>query len=663
MKYLKYIVGVLIVLVPCVVTVLIYNDKITENSPQYYKQGVEFYDKGDYSNAYYNFGKISKISPLYAISLYKQAKSAQKVGDYKMAALKYDLFLKKVPHSLFTTTATLNLGKSYYYSKQFDEAQTIFEKLNNKTNNDGTEEVYFLGLIAKEKGESAKAVKYLSSYLETAFEKEALNKSYILKAAEELSAYDKLISDDDKRRIGIAYFKNAKYKKALECFSKLPINICWDYFVLSNHYAGNKVVSKKLIETGFPVFGKDADKENLKLIYDAYASYLSGSKLKNWSKVYQFAKENNLAGFDYVLYKLAGMVPENNALSLYSEIVNNYADGDYAPEAEWHLFWNKYTNGKYVEAEDLAIKHLNSFKRVKSTPRMMFWLAKTCLRENKMSEAHSYFSKLISKYPDDYYGLRAANILEKKNDFWSTNPNDKIPQQKENIEFPIITSNLEMKDLKLINTLFDMGDYEVWLDADFSNPVVESWFELKKNKKAHSILLVRNALEDMEIKPPFASATYKLAYPRYYVDEINKYASQTNINPYLVMALVREESYFNEHAKSPQNATGLMQLMPETAKYVVSNFNIDTASLGSLEDVDTNLLLGCNYLAYLKERFNNEALMIAAYNGGEGAVLKLLKNNKSSDNDEFIENIPMAETRNYVKKVFRSYHMYKKIYK
>ncbi len=663
MKYLKFIAGILIILIPCVITVLIYNDKITENSPKYYKQGVDFYSRGDYSNAYYNFGKISKISPLHSISLYKQAKCAQKAGDFKMAALKYDLFLKKVPNSIFTKTASINLGKSYYYSKQFDEARLIFEQLNNKHSGNLKEEVYFLGLIAKEKEDGDKAVKYLSEYLSSALEENTLNMAYMLTAAEELSSYDKILDDEDKRKLGIAYFKSGKYAKALEYFSKLPVHMCWDYLVLSNHYAGNKVIAKKLIETGFSSFGKNAAKENLNKIYEAYASYLSGTKLKNWSQVYVYAKDNNLSALDYVLYKLAGILPESNALNLYTEIMNNYPQSDYAPESMWHIFWNKYINGNYSEAEEVALKHINTFEKVKSTPRMLFWLAKTYAKENKLSEAHSCLSKLVSKYPDDYYGLRAGSVLEKRNDFWYTGIKDKIPPQKESIEFPIITSNLDMKDLKMINTLFGMGDYEIWLDADFSSPVVESWFELKKNKKARSIVLVRDEIDKMTIKPPFASTAYKLAYPRYYVDEINDLSSEFELNPYIVMALVREESYFNEHAKSNKNALGLMQLMPDTAKYIITRFNIDINSLGGLEDARTNLLLGCNYLKYLKDKFDNDILVIAAYNGGEGSVSKWLKNYKTEDYDEFIENIPLAETRNYVKKVFRSYHMYKKIYK
>ena len=69
-----------------------------------------------------------------------------------------------------------------------------------------------------------------------------------------------------------------------------------------------------------------------------------------------------------------------------------------------------------------------------------------------------------------------------------------------------------------------------------------------------------------------------------------------------------------------------------------------------------------NYLKYLKEQFNDDLMVIAAYNGGEGSVRRWMKKYGTNDYDEFIEEIPYEETQNYVKKVFRSYHMYKKIY-
>ena len=520
MKYLKYIFGILLVVVPCALTVLIYNDKITQNSPLYYKQGVQFYNDGDYSNAYYNFGKIKWISPLYPMALYKQAKSAQKVGDYQTAALKYKLFLEKLPNSVFDLKAKLNLGKSYFYSKQYPEAKVQFEEIHQKTDNWGTEEVYYLGLIEKNENKT-KAYEYFKKYLESALSGNALNKQYILSAAEELSYLGIDLSNEDKLLIGSAYYKNKKYKKALEYFSKLPVSSCWDFFVLSNHYAGNKVIAKKLIENGLPLYAGISKDENLHEIYDIYASYLVGSKLKNWTQIHKMVKEKSLKGEDYVIYKLAGISTPEKATVLYNNIVQEFPQSDYAAESLWNVFWDKYKKKDYKNAELLAIQHLKTYKKVKSTPKMAFWLAKTEIKQNKLSEAHNYLSKLASKYPDNYYGLRAENLLSKKNDFWTTSTLNKIPEQKEDIEFPISISQLDIKDIKLINTIFEMGDYEIWIDADFSNPIVESWFAQKRDKKAKSIVLARDEIEKMEIKPPFISAAYKLAYPRYWVEEIN----------------------------------------------------------------------------------------------------------------------------------------------
>ena len=154
-----------------------------------------------------------------------------------------------------------------------------------------------------------------------------------------------------------------------------------------------------------------------------------------------------------------------------------------------------------------------------------------------------------------------------------------------------------------------------------------------------------------------------LAYPLYLVKEINIAGQKLSIDPYLIAAIIREESYYNEHAKSSTGATGLMQLMPLTASYMNSKLNSNVDNLADLEDARTNIYLGCNYIKYLKDRFkNNDLNVVAAYNGGEGSVNKWLNNNKYKDSDEFIEEIPFKETRNYVKKVFRTYHMYRKIY-
>ena len=125
--------------------------------------------------------------------------------------------------------------------------------------------------------------------------------------------------------------------------------------MLANHYAGYKVIAKKLIESGMGTLDRNYDVENLHNIYDVYVSYMTGTKLKNWTKMYNIAQTNNLEGQDYVIYKLASLLPADKAFNLYDEIVNKYPNSNYAPEALWNVFWNRYSNGNYSVAENLVV--------------------------------------------------------------------------------------------------------------------------------------------------------------------------------------------------------------------------------------------------------------------------------------------------------------------
>ncbi len=661
MKYLKYIAGIIVIIIILLIMVLIYNDKITQNSPLYYKQGIEFYNNGDYQNAYYNFGKIKLISPLYSMAIYRQAKSAQKLGDYNTAVLKYELFLKKSSNSVFTNNAKNNLAKCYFYLKKYDDAKKQFEDINEKNPDNISNNDYFLGIIEKNYNKQA-AENYFKNYLKKSIYNDKYTKEYLMLAADELSTLGVNLSDEDLKLLGIAYYKSKNYNKALEYFTKLPIEQCWEYLVLSNHYMGNKLIAKKLIENYLITFSKISLEENIRTIYNIYTSYMSGSKFNNWLKMYNLVKENQLPSEDYVMYKVASLLSKEKSIVVYEDIFRKYPKSDYAPEALWNVFWHSYLKKDYEKAYELGNIHLKTFQNAKSTPKIMFWLAKTELKRNKISEANSIFTKLSGKYPDNYYGLRAQSIINKKTDFFKANIDNKLPQDNQQIEFPISLSEIEIKDLKLINSLFTMGDYEIWQDADFKNPIVDSWFEYKKGNKSKSTVIARNFIETMDIKPPFVSEAYKLSYPLYYIDEINIAGKKLNLDPYLLIALIREESYFNDQAKSSTNATGLMQIMPGTANYIMSKLAINPNENHELENVRLNLYLGCNYLKYLYERFHNDLYVIAAYNGGEGSVNKWIKTIDTSDTDEFIERIPFDETRHYIKKVFRSYHMYKNIY-
>jgi soluble lytic murein transglycosylase-like protein len=153
----------------------------------------------------------------------------------------------------------------------------------------------------------------------------------------------------------------------------------------------------------------------------------------------------------------------------------------------------------------------------------------------------------------------------------------------------------------------------------------------------------------VEMKPgeptPFAYAapsgrTVPLQAGKRYADMIAKVAHEQKLEPALLHAVIAVESAYNPQAKSPKGATGLMQLMPDTAKrYGVTDL------LNPME----NLRAGARYLRDLLGMFNNNLrLVLAAYNAGEGAVIR---------SGNAIPNYP--ETRAYVPRVLQHYELYR----
>ena len=126
----------------------------------------------------------------------------------------------------------------------------------------------------------------------------------------------------------------------------------------------------------------------------------------------------------------------------------------------------------------------------------------------------------------------------------------------------------------------------------------------------------------------FAACAYvKLSFPLKYAENVKTYAARYNLDESLVFAVIKAESGFDKDKVSPKGAVGLMQIMPKTAEYVSKEFF--SGRKFDLTNPGDNIELGCFYLAYLAEKFDNRAEILAAYNAGEGNV-KLWKKEKGA---------------------------------
>lgn len=156
----------------------------------------------------------------------------------------------------------------------------------------------------------------------------------------------------------------------------------------------------------------------------------------------------------------------------------------------------------------------------------------------------------------------------------------------------------------------------------------------------------------------------KFVYPLQYDYTVRQYAYEDQVDPALVAAVILVESKFNEGAASHRGAHGLMQIMPDTGKWIAEEMGLPDYTPDKLNDVQTNIQMGTWYLAYLlKEYDGNKVLALAAYNAGRGYVDEWVERYGWKKDFSEIEKIPFSETREYVRIVLLNEQQYKKLYK
>ena len=150
---------------------------------------------------------------------------------------------------------------------------------------------------------------------------------------------------------------------------------------------------------------------------------------------------------------------------------------------------------------------------------------------------------------------------------------------------------------------------------------------------------------------------WTLAYPRAYWPIVARWAERSGLDPFLVLAVMREESRFDPKAVSLAGAVGLLQVLPATARTLAKGIDVQ-----QLQDPEVNVRLGVRYLAAQLRAFKDPVLALCAYNAGPAAARRFARA-RGADPDEFIEGIPYRETRAYVRRVLESYGIYRWLYR
>ncbi|MBN1316328.1 MAG: transglycosylase SLT domain-containing protein [Anaerolineales bacterium] len=413
-----------------------------------------------------------------------------------------------------------------------------------------------------------------------------------------------------------------------------------------------------------------------------------------------------------------------SAVSSYLELADTYPADKNTPLALWKAAALREYDESWMLAHDLYRRLAVDYPYYEDTPRALFrgglmayfqgetgmaaqdwdtlvqlypgsewtapaliWLMKILPQE----ETQAYRSLAVQLPPDEYYAIRASDIVSGVLPFdpppalrWPDFEQEEMERHEaitwlENwLQRPvedtlpsIILSDPRWERGRRLWELGMRGEARIELEqlrVSFVNDPAASYqlaiafrdMGLFRSSiiSAFQLIQLSDAISPLDV-PPFIA---RLSYPVYYLDLVEPIAAEYNVDPLLIFALIRQESLFEGFATSWAYAQGLMQIIPSTGQDIANKLAWPNYSNQDLYKPYLNVKFGIFYLAEQLDLFDGkEYVALSAYNGGPGNAL-YWQSVAPDDLDLYVEVIYLSETRKYVQRIYNHYTIYRALY-
>lgn len=363
----------------------------------------------------------------------------------------------------------------------------------------------------------------------------------------------------------------------------------------------------------------------------------------------------------------------DHASSYYARFLQQFSDEPTSDVADWRVTWTAVIK-RQANDVDLLENHLRKFPGSSFTSDALYWLGRLAEENEKPSLARGYYSSLVDRYRQNYFATLGAERLralgpgtEEVSDVISAVP-PVPPIPKLDGSIPTAARERKARAEALRSIAFD-SSAELELQAAYAETgsprlLLESaQAAVAAGQCGAAILSIRQILPRLDSEPfeEVPRQVWLAAYALPFEHSIRRWSARQGLDPMLVAGLIHQESAFEPQAVSVSDAMGLMQLLASTARQVAKQSKV-RYSHSKLFDPDYNVRLGTAYLAWLRGKFDTVEEAVAAYNTGPDHVSAWTTGQTYREMAEFVESIPITQTREYVEIVTRNADIYRRLY-
>jgi soluble lytic murein transglycosylase len=635
---------------------------------------VKLYDSGEYSAAQAALSRLQPPAALLDYVDYYKGVVQLRLNQYPQAKRTLEALAGRKPVGAISLSTALALGETAEASGRLGDAIEIYRRIADDKRLVSDDVLSRLGAAALSAGDRKTAAEaYLRVYYEF-----ALTDLATAAASHLASLQDQFVKRGYQQDLGRAamLFGARRYAEARTAFQEIQKQASGD---------DGELADLRVAECDFYLKRYEAAREGVRPYLErasrkaeARFFYLSALRELGQHDEYvvqtralvtdfpgdSWAEEalNNL-GTHYILIN-----EDDEAARVFGELYEKFPAGPRSERAAWKYGWWSYRKGDHDSAVKTFESAASSFPRSDYRPSYLYWAARAHAKLGHGEVAGARFRLVYHDYGSSYYGRLAQRRVERR----------AAPPEAERAvaaSLQLVTSaapkppTADRIRLLLANGLYDAAIAELrYAQRQWgTSPAIEAtiaWAYHQKGELRRAITLMRRAYPQSLTANGHSLPVEmrQVIFPLVYWDLIRKHANAYDLDPYVIAALIAQESTFDPGIRSVANAWGLMQVVPPTGRRLARTLGMRRFSTSTLTNPEANIRLGMLYFSQLVRRFGGTYYALASYNAGENRVVRWKAERPGLDEDEFIDDIPFPETQNYVKRILGTAEDYRLLY-